>query len=1259
MIVTQDLKFYQSQSMTDTDNGGGAMSLVEIQSEDENAIFDDISDVNRAAGQVSIRKAFAAVTNDLDDKFLDAGVIIFRPPEDANTSVLLHSTGDPYDRRPEIKSSIEAYRNRSVKSTWTLYERQYAGSALITLYGSAQDTLPKIGEVMQLVQWTNSARTTESASEYVRMVRITQDALQTFSDGNADFQRRVVILELHQPLKNTYEGVSISKNPVTTYTAALFTSRVVDSARYYGTFPLKEDAETGASAVYARDFYERLIPSARSEMPYIDVGMDALPAPVALSEMNTTLSSGVTWSTGTILTLPNGWVPGTLSISAAGKTLVDRGRNLMDGTAIIGSVDSAAGTITISSGTYSGSKTLTFQPALALSRPSQTLGIEVGETTQAKAYVAYLRPLPSPGSVFVEYQAQGNRYRLSDVGNGELAGGDVAFGSGTVNYTSGQAAVTLGALPDIDSTVIFYFTAAADTVRMDTSSSTAVKPFSLATQFVDGIDPDGADVAYALQAESETVMVGNQALAKVAEGHYASETVGDLFFSMDGSGTQDQIRAFGSFAFKTLPPVGQTISISGTATATRKTTAPTFSGKTEKTVAVTPSTVQTVPHIFYPGASVPTEVSLGYRAIAGIPPGGISIEDAGNNFVMDGTYQYTATWTVLRSLDGNPLNEVEETRTQTFIQGFSLYSQTDAQTFWLSIRNYGVSAILLTVSGYDYESEDVEYLCNRSSNSKELITDRAAAVAQCAADINYYIIPGIITTKYWYRLKPDTDITLVYESYDRNAQTNDGEPQTVPFAFEWTVSALEIDVQPETTPNMTLEPGGIRATLGNQTYVQNAQNQIIALGHWDVMQAGGSTVSGTFAPSTLTLTLTQWPAGASPAVTLTQRLISTRKTYTAQAVFLTVAAPVIPASFSFLCKNQFGADIIGVSDTDGVIHWNNIGGGVAIGNIDFFTGTVKFRLPWESAAYFDLGTLTYQCVSYEELPLDEAIINIDATRLPSDGRVPIYRMGGLALIHHTATLPFASLSPTQVIDCERERLYRVSITDANRKALADEQFTVDRLLGTITLAADLDLTDYTAPYTVAHTVADLRMITNTSLSGRLGLNAPLTHDFPAAESYVSSVLFAGTLQAQYRHLFMQGSWTEVWQDSRIGSAPLAQYDDISYPIEVTNAGAYTDRILIRFTNSTEFQCFGERLGHLGNGSTSVIFEPRRSTGDVYPLFRLHYQGWGAGIATGNCLRFNLIGAAFPFNLIRAIQPSSPTDQKDGVELLLLGNIDAV
>jgi hypothetical protein len=177
------------------------------------------------------------------------------------------------------------------------------------------------------------------------------------------------------------------------------------------------------------------------------------------------------------------------------------------------------------------------------------------------------------------------------------------------------------------------------------------------------------------------------------------------------------------------------------------------------------------------------------------------------------------------------------------------------------------------------------------------------------------------------------------------------------------------------------------------------------------------------------------------------------------------------------------------------------------------------------------------------------------------------------------------------------------------------------------------------------------------INGTLTLNKPLSHTYPANDSYVSGVLYVGTMQARYTNLFAQTTWTSVWSDERIGDEPLAQYNDVTYPLVVSNLGAYQDRFVIRFTSSTTFGCYGENLGYLGAGNVNEDFAPvNLLTGQ--PYFTLDYRGWGGGWSTGNCVRFNLIAACTPVDLIRAIQPSEPTGQDDAVELLFIGNVDA-
>jgi hypothetical protein len=263
----------------------------------------------------------------------------------------------------------------------------------------------------------------------------------------------------------------------------------------------------------------------------------------------------------------------------------------------------------------------------------------------------------------------------------------------------------------------------------------------------------------------------------------------------------------------------------------------------------------------------------------------------------------------------------------------------------------------------------------------------------------------------------------------------------------------------------------------------------------------------------------------------------------------------------------------------------------------------------------------------------------------------------LALTHHSDSLAVSTLTAGQTIDCERTRLYRAVIEDSAGLRLAADLFTLNRELGTLTMADPLPLDGFTGPYAVRHTVADLRRIRSADINGTVTLLGPLTHAYPSGEAYLSGVIYIGTLQARVFSLFAQSTWTSVWSDALIGSAPLAQYNDALFPIAVTNESAYPDRFLVQFTSSTEFRVIGENLGIIGIGSVNVDCEPINSlTGD--PYFVIDYRGWGSGWATGNCLRFNVAGACYPIDTVRAVQPGDPITSVDRFELLLTGNVDA-
>lgn len=447
-----------------------------------------------------------------------------------------------------------------------------------------------------------------------------------------------------------------------------------------------------------------------------------------------------------------------------------------------------------------------------------------------------------------------------------------------------------------------------------------------------------------------------------------------------------------------------------------------------------------------------------------------------------------------------------------------------------------------------------------------------------------------------------------------------------------------------TASTMPLHPGGFMLNVNkNGTFYDVADNQDGTLtGDYE-----GTLFSGTvnYATGAITLTLPFTPLGNSYLNQSTDA-----SAWQGTTVDLLVAAPVLASSVT-VTATRVSDDATLTATDDGL---GALSGDSITGSVDYPTGLVQITFP--AAVYRATVQMTYHLGGV--IPQSEAVVGINTTRLPQDGRMPIFSENQLALIHHTASLAQASLSPSQVIDCGRVRLYRAVIEDTDGQRLPATEFTVDRPLGTVTMSPTLDLTGFTGPYAVIHTIADLLRINRVDHSAQtLTVNLPVSHDFPADDSLVSSVLFVGTLQARYLNLFNQTTWTGVWSETRIGDEPLAQYNDTLYPIIVSNLGAYKDRILVKFTSSTAFQVIGEELGVIGVGDITQDCSPYNSlTGQ--PFFTIDYRGWGAGWATGNCLRFNIEGANYPVDVIRTVQPSTPTGDDDAIELILVGNVDA-
>lgn len=293
-----------------------------------------------------------------------------------------------------------------------------------------------------------------------------------------------------------------------------------------------------------------------------------------------------------------------------------------------------------------------------------------------------------------------------------------------------------------------------------------------------------------------------------------------------------------------------------------------------------------------------------------------------------------------------------------------------------------------------------------------------------------------------------------------------------------------------------------------------------------------------------------------------------------------------------------------------------------------------------------VGEGAYPAVAEETLGVDAAPFSA------TGGRVPIFFANQALLIHHTITVAPQVVSNAQDINLGRTRLAKVRVFGDNGIEIT-AGFTVNKTTGHIVFD---NVAGYSQPVTIQHRIEDMLLIsdlTETDISVARGV----THAFPSG-SKVSSVLMLGDLQANVHNGWAQATWTNVWSDALIGSAPTADYNDAINPIVVTNAGAITERWAVIFTSSTAFRVVGEQVGQVvTTGSTATETAPvNPATGQ--PYFSIPAAGWGAGWAAGNVFRFNTDGANAPIWLIRSIAPSDPFVGQDKLTVALRGNVNA-
>ena len=501
MITADSIKLLESERMSDTTDGGGRRTSRVIPDGVAGNIFPKVSRLDSVYGRVNLRKVYGAVQTDDLDVYAGSHAILTDAPDNSRIHVTLFSTGSDFDTRTEARDRIESYVASGPESRMVLFGRQLAGQQGILCYQREEEPLPEVGEVFCL---SKEAGTTVLAQQYFRIQSIDHE-VRTFTDSvgssASDFRRRVLSIGTGVPLRYEFTGPETpSRYSNVARDSKIRNTTVVDAARYFGIQKLSEASPAESLDVKVQSVYTPIVPTTNRETPVSSATINGALDTIAAKATTVSEVIMASWSAGTPTAITRRAIkPGSLTLSGSGMTAAtDDGLGNFTSSSFVGTVDYAAGIITRTGGTAGGANiTATYVPAATPSQPAHTRDIPITLGNRGTVYTQTFNPLPAPGTLIVDYRALGKWYRLRDDGKGSVKGSDSAYGVGSIDYVTGALVLTLGALPDVSSSLIFAWGSPIHfSVRADATSNAGGKVVQIITLPDTPIAADSVAVSY-------------------------------------------------------------------------------------------------------------------------------------------------------------------------------------------------------------------------------------------------------------------------------------------------------------------------------------------------------------------------------------------------------------------------------------------------------------------------------------------------------------------------------------------------------------------------------------------------------------------------------------------------------------------------------------------------------------------------------------------------------------------------------------------
>ncbi|MFW2122482.1 hypothetical protein ACG94O_05765 [Acinetobacter ursingii] len=1206
-IETNNLVIYKSERLTDTSDGGGKYSGQVVEDGISNNLFNDVSELDRTMGDVSMRKVFPGVTSADTDALMGATVFISENPVDPNVSALLFSTSSHTDTRNAAQNRLENYLAKGGVATGTPLDTHWQGMKLLQVVMFPKETESAVGDTLVLISNEGKANQVE---QYLRITKVETRIAIMVIDGK-DVEYKIATYSLNDALRSDFVGLTARQwYNGNVSTSIIRETLVADTGKYYASVGIRNDVAVASTTIQAKSIFTQLVPASQVETPLLDLSITG--TATAMIGASGTITRQITTTVGANNStyIGSSILPSSVSFTLDNNQVTDNAGELktVSGNSV-GTINYDTGLIRWGAGSGSGSKTInvTFTPIAKRDRVSNSDSVEVTQNSQSLNFVRTILPVPARGSFVLNFTAQGKTYTVTDNGSGVISGAVTGIATGTVDYVTGTVLVTFSALPDVGSAIVWYWADSVASEDITSKQATRLAIDYTLSQTLDLTQP--ATITWKVDNVDKSAAVAT-----------------------DGS-------------------------ISGDATG-----------------AVNGNKITFQPGILFPLSNL---LTVTYNQFTG-----------GNS--QTGPYSLT------------DLGETETINGENFKRyGFGIGADSDVNTLKFTLVmsstkaglefSYSTSEKILTNNVFNFQSygSDIYLMIEnkqvRKVGSINFTTGEVVFTAYAVRDAYQRVVK---TSGGYYNIQTTSveRVSMPFTITDPTqlVQCTLGKEATSIAASEQPVRSTGYYVDIAKNAGMVVAPESVFFQIAGKNYYLSGASVYTGFNS----NTGTGTTVGNFNPSSGRLDLSTFSDSGSNTIVWQSIIQVADNMPVASAVFKIPIAPVRPLSFQLLVGTPVTINV--TADESGNITHERVKG-----TIDYQTGVVRLSFytinqnvtipelnamkalrPWLNEDFYTLnvdgsGTyivnmpywystddIRYNAVGYSYIPLDADILGLSATRLPLDGRVPIFRVGDIGIISSSKSQTLDSAVAGSIHQLDDARISYCELEDQNGIKVSYDQYVVDYDYGKVTLSGDFAVGSLVTPLIAKYRYQDMGLINDVQIDGRITFTKPVTHNYDAETSVVGSALVIGDMQSRYTSKFVQGTWNNIWDDVPSGGAISANYNDALYAIKITNKGAIQERWAIVFTDTTTFRCIGEVSGQIATGAINTDFAPINPTTGL-PYFTIKKEGWGSGWANGNVLRFNTIACMFPIWCIRCVKQSEPTVLSDQFQIMLRGDIDRV